>query len=138
MPTDSDIIGPRIGVYFGIIIDQDHLSQQIEPIEIASLVEQITGISPFDSAALWKIDYDHSRAYPTIVIYHTQYTLRTACPGYLGGWCANGHTKPVPTPVYDEADKISARIEQDLYSRIENNVSYAMIAVGYCAVYLIG
>jgi hypothetical protein len=138
MSNDMDMIGPRIGVYFGVIIDQDHLDNKIDPIEIASKVEQITGISPFDIKALWKIDYDRSQSYRTIIVYHTQYTRRTKCPGYIGGWCANGNTKNVPEEIYEEADKISCAIEKDLYPRIENNTCYAIMAVGYSTLYLIG
>jgi len=93
MNNSNENIGPRIGIYYGIVIDQDHLEKKIEPIDIAFIVEKITNISPYDLQAIWKIDYDRSQCYKTIVVYNKKYSKIKKCPGYVGGWIPFGDTK---------------------------------------------
>ena len=138
MSDGKELIGPRIGVYYGVIIDQDHLNQKLQPIEFGEIVKNITGVCPFDKQAEWKLDYDHSQCYQTIVIYHKDYTKISGCPGFLGGWSANGNTKDVPIDIAAIAEDISEAIEKRIYPQLINSEVYAVLAVGYCAVYLVG
>ena len=83
MSNCKELISPRIGVYYGVIIDQDHLDEKLQPIEFAEIVKNITGVCPFNEDAEWKLDYDHSRCYQTIVIYHKDYTKISECPALV-------------------------------------------------------
>ena len=128
--------GPRIGLYYGIVIDQDRLIKKIQPIDVASIVEKLTGISPFDPKASWKLDYDHSQCSSTIVVYHIDYTKIASCPGYIGGWSPNGFTKMIPSDISNVADIISSAVEKYLQPNI-TEISYAIIANGYCVIYFV-
>ncbi|CAH6420504.1 Hypothetical protein HVR_LOCUS1209 [uncultured virus] len=138
MSDSTENTGPRIGVYYGIVIDQDHLNTKLQPIEFGDIVKSITGVCPFAINAEWKLDYDHSQCCQTVVVYHKEYTKISECPGFLGGWSANGNTKEIPKSIATMADDISTAIEKKLYPQLTDSTVYAILAVGYCAVYLIG
>jgi len=131
-------ISPRIGVYYGIVVDQDHLPTKVQPVEIALTVEKVVGISPFDPHAVWKLDYDHSQCFRTIVVYHAQYSKISPCPGFVGGWVASGNTKIIPIEISEEAEIISRSIERLLYPHIETDDTYGIIGIGYSVIYLVG
>lgn len=128
--------GPRIGIYYGVVVDQEHLTKKVEPVDIASIVERITKITPFDSKAEWKIDYDRSQCRKTIVIYHTDYTKIIDCPGYVGGWGPHGSTKFIPKEILDTINLMASKIEEYVQPNI-TDTSYVMIGIGYCLVYFI-
>lgn len=128
--------GPRIGLYYGVVIDQDHLDIKLDPIDIATLIEKITKVSPFDIGATWKLDYDHSQSYRTIIIYNNKYSKITKCPGYIGGWNACGNTKCVPLDISSIAENISTCIEKFLQPNLSDE-SYALLGVGYSIAYFV-
>lgn len=136
MNKRDEYSGPRIGLYYGIVIDQNKLAKKIQPIDVASVVERITKISPFDAKAVWKLDYDHSQCYSTIVIYHSGYTKINPCPGYIGCWGPNGSTITVSKDVSAMADMISYDIEDYLQPNI-TETSTGLMGIGYCVVYFI-
>lgn len=137
MNNSIENTGPRIGIYYGVVIDQDCLAGKVQPIEIASLVEKIAGLTPFDSVASWKLDYDHSQCCRTMVVYHKDYTKITNCTGFVGGWGTCGNTKIVPDSISQEAENISTAVEKLLYPFVDDHGSYAVLAVGYCILYFV-
>lgn len=137
MSNTNEINGPRIGLYYGVVIDQDHLDHKLEPIDIVGIVEKITNISPFHPTAVWKLDYDRSQSYRTLVIYNINYSKINLCPGYIGGWITCENAKPISDDVSKIANEISDEIENYLYPDIIND-SYVTIGIGYCIVYFVG
>lgn len=129
----SELHGPRIGMYYGILIDQDNLTVKLDPIDIAVIVGVITGISPYDSKAVWKLDYDRSLSYRTIVIYHSQYTNRRTCSGYIGGWQAC-EIKTIAPDVTETLNRILNAIERLVKARTDTN-SFAILNIGYVIAY---
>lgn len=129
-----EIKGPRIGMYYGIIIDQDSLTPKIDPLDIAAIIEGVVGISPYDPYAMWRLDYDKSLNYRTIVIYHTDYTQRCRCTGYSGGWHSNITQKPIPSSVSQVLNKIIKEVE-NIVQGVMSEKSFAMVGIGYGVAY---
>ena len=130
----SDLHGPRVGMYYGIVIDQDRLVSKLDPLDVAVIIESVTGICPYDSNALWRLDYDHCLSYHTIIIYHVHYSQRRMCPGYNGGWNPWMSTEPIPSDISTTADDISKEIERVLRSQMNEN-SFVTISLGYAVAY---
>ena len=135
-PNNSGIYGPRIGLYYGVVIDQDQVTNKIDPVLISLLVEKETGISPSSDEAVWKLDYDHSQVYRTIIIYHTQYSKKTRCPGYIGGWQYCGTPEVVPAEVANMMVNISNAVETLLQAYIKGS-SRAWLGTGYSIAYFV-
>lgn len=138
--NDDDSVsqfGPRIGIYYGVVINQDHLDDKLDPIDIAILIENITGKCPLNKESDWKLDYDHSQCYKTIVIYNTKYTRIIDCLGYVGGWNPYGNVKTVPSEIENIAENITTSLQKFIQTYLIGD-SYIMLNTGYSVVYFVG
>lgn len=106
MNDSFNLLKPRIGLYFGILIDQTSNVAKIEPIDIACEIEKLTHIQPSQVYSKWKLDYDHSGCSSNIVVYHDDYTDIEYTQSLVGSWCLSVKNCDIPEDVINFANEI--------------------------------
>ena len=138
MNDNFNKLKPRIGLYFGILIDQTCAVNKIEAIDISREIEKITHIQPSQVYAKWKVEYDHSGCNPNIIVYHDDYTDIEYSQSMVGSWCLSVKNCDVPDDIINFANEIYDILHTYVETVISGDDDVITLAFGRFTAYFVG